>query len=242
MPTTNSSKNKLLYQILIVVFISILIYFTLNSGQEWGDDFSVYIAEGIALSEGRFQEQTLVNAYTMSKEEPVVYVWGYPLLLAIVHRIVGFDRVAYNSILYYKIPGAISLVLLGLVLFCFYKKRMSDLHSFFLSLIFSINVQIIRLSNNIITDMTFALVTNLCLLIIYNYRVQYLSNKNHIVLGVLTGMLCYLAFIIRNVVYALLIVLIITQIVDFFVLFHRVTKQARTAGTGLAGQSGGARG
>ena len=61
----------------------------------WGhDDFAAYISEGIAISEGRLEEQTRLN-YTLHPSElpdeaspdGLMYVWGYPLMLSAVFAV-----------------------------------------------------------------------------------------------------------------------------------------------------------
>lgn len=53
----------------------------------------------------------------------LVYVWGYPLMLAGVYKIVGFDRVNYSSIIWYKIPLLLSLAFTGGALTLFFRRR-----------------------------------------------------------------------------------------------------------------------
>jgi len=98
----------------------------------WGDDFAAYISEGIAISTGTLQEQVVKN-YTLhpaqlsaeATAEGLVYVWGYPLLLALVHKIVGFDVATFGSIIYYKIPSLIALSLTAGVAYLYYRRRFS---------------------------------------------------------------------------------------------------------------------
>ena len=106
-----SNKDWLLaaFLFLLVLFLSAC---SLETGlANWGDDHSAYISEGIAIAEGRFDEQTKINYYyhpsalpAEAEDNTLIYAWGYPLHLAVIYMLVGFDRVQYSSIIYYKIP------------------------------------------------------------------------------------------------------------------------------------------
>ena len=107
---------------------------TLRPGlADWGDDSAAYLSEGIAIADGTFREQVKKNYILHPSALPgeagpegLVYVWGYPLMLSAVYRLVGFDREAYSSILWYKMPLALCLALTGGVLYLFYRRRFSE--------------------------------------------------------------------------------------------------------------------
>ncbi|MDO4492985.1 MAG: glycosyltransferase family 39 protein [Clostridia bacterium] len=74
----------------------------------WGDDYAAYLNEGIAIAEGRFGEQKALNyrAHPTDIRNPQVtqsgeltYVWGYPLLIAGVYSLVGYDA---GSMVWYR--------------------------------------------------------------------------------------------------------------------------------------------
>ena len=116
---------------LVALIILVLGACTLTPGTTtWGDDHAAYINEGIAIAEGRFEEQIERNYAYHPSELPeeakggsLVYVWGYPLMLAGVYKIVGFDRVEYSSVIWYKLISLLSLALTGGVLTLFFRKR-----------------------------------------------------------------------------------------------------------------------
>ena len=117
--------------LLVTVFVLLTGIPSLTTGvPEWGDDFAAYINEGIAIAEGDFHELTIKN-YTMhpstysaeASDDGLVYVWGYPLFLAGIYKMVGFDRVDYSTVIYYKIPSLLALSLLGGVQVLFYRRK-----------------------------------------------------------------------------------------------------------------------
>jgi len=129
---------------LLFLFILALSLGTLSRGvPDWGDDFAAYLAEGIAISEGTLEEQVKKNFLMPptliprdSGTDELVYVWGYPLLLSAVHRLVGFDQAGFTSIIYYKIPSACCFALLAGILYLFYKRRFPTALSIFISILF----------------------------------------------------------------------------------------------------------
>jgi len=62
------------------------------------------------------------------------YVWGYPLLLSFVYRIVGFDRVNFDMFVYYKLVSVVAFALCSAVIYGFFRKRFSILVSVFFTL------------------------------------------------------------------------------------------------------------
>ena len=92
----------------IVISILFINVFSLDNNCYWGDDFAAYISEGISIVDGYFDEQVKLNVLMHPSPLPdealsgsLVYVWGYPLLLALVYSFAGFDRVGFTSIIYY---------------------------------------------------------------------------------------------------------------------------------------------
>lgn len=136
-------KTDYLLFALIVDAVLFLSIFSLTPTCSWGDDFAAYISEGIAIAEGKFDEQVQLNVLMHPSKLPdealngsLVYVWGYPLLLALVYKLVGFDRVGFSSIIYYKLPSAIALALTAGVLFLFLRRRFGKPLSFMLAFLF----------------------------------------------------------------------------------------------------------
>jgi len=149
--------------LLVSAFILITGMLSVTVGvPEWGDDFAAYMNEGIAIAEGDFHELTVMN-YTMhpsqlsdeASEEGLVYVWGYPLLLAGIYRIVGFDRVDYSTVIFYKIPSMVSLALLGGVLVLFYRRRFPLAVSVTLSVLLCFSGELFTAIDGLYSDLTF---------------------------------------------------------------------------------------
>ena len=120
MPNTTSpyTRADAAIAVILAVITLLLSVGLLDSDQPTGsDDFAAYMSEGIAIAEGRLNEQTQLNALLhpstrsfraddgQSADDPIVYVWGLPLILAGVYRIAGFDRPTGYALIWYKLPG-----------------------------------------------------------------------------------------------------------------------------------------
>lgn len=159
-------RKGLIIDILAILILTVCIGFLafghLNNSCQWGDDFAAYINQGIAIAEGRFEEQIRLN-YMMhpsfmpdeAVDGELVYVWGYSLILALVYKLVGFDRLGYSSILFYKIPSAVALILLSAVIYLFLRRRFGYKLSFFLSLFFCTCAEFYIFLDTMYSDLVF---------------------------------------------------------------------------------------
>lgn len=149
------TKKDLLIAVCCALLVLVIAACRLTSGYSvWDDDPSAYMNEGIAISEGRFWEQAETNFFYHPsplpkevKNNQLIYVWGYPLLLAIVNRFVEFDRVLYSSIIFYKIPNVICVALLGVSAFLFFRRRFSAFFAVTLSLLLGLNDEFVKWVN-----------------------------------------------------------------------------------------------
>lgn len=158
------SKKDFLIAASISLFILFFCGIQLTCGMpNWGgDDFAAYISEGIAISTGSFREQVAQNLLLHPSPLPIeaaegqlVYVWGFPLLLSIIHQIVGFDLTNYSTFLFYKIPSLCAFALMAGVLFLYYRRCFSAYTSAFLTLFFAANPELVISVNFLNVDIPF---------------------------------------------------------------------------------------
>lgn len=149
--------------ILAALFILILGAASLTKGvPKWGDDFAAYISEGIAIADGSFREQAVKNfdlhpaqLAEEAGEDGLVYVWGYPLMLAGIYKLTGFNRVDYSTMIWYKIPLLLSLSLLAAVLVLFYRRRFPLPAAFAAALLICMSGDFFKALNNLYSDLPF---------------------------------------------------------------------------------------
>ena len=150
-----------------IVFLGAVLYCSVS--HDWGDDFAAYILQAKALATGtvekQIQENVLLHPSDFSGKNAqgltqLTYVWGFPLQLAALYLLIGFDPLVPQHLLYYKIPGCLALAGTAGILFLFFRKRfrkdVSALLSGFLV------ISILPVVNNILTDLPFLCLTYCC--------------------------------------------------------------------------------
>ena len=186
----------------------------------WGDDHSAYISEGIAIANGELAEQAGRN-YTLhpsplpaeADSSGLVYVWGYPLLLSLVYRLVGFDMQSYSTILYYKFPSLICLSLLAGVLYLFLRRRASGKTSALLTLAFCLFGEFFVTLNDLYCDICFLFFSTLSLLLLDAFLGAVESaRKSSIPFGVALGVVLWYTCETRLNGSALVLTVLIAQL------------------------------
>jgi len=91
--------KKLVHPLSLIVFLSFVIGASLLSrGHQWGDDFAWYILQAQSIWNGtvdEFMEQSVfTNTQSTTHLGPLVYPWGYPLILVPVYALKGISPLA----------------------------------------------------------------------------------------------------------------------------------------------------
>ena len=200
------NKRDWLFAGLATLIVLILAGCQITPGVSWGDDYAAYIQEGISIAEGSFRDQTKINyQYHPSplpdeakKDESLVYAWGYPLVLSAVYRIVGFDRVGYTSIIWYKIPLLLSLALTGGVLTLLLRRRFSIYVSAGAALVFCMSGNMFDAVNSLYSDLQFLFLSVLTFLLMecYEYEIgkQTTDRKRSVWLSLAYGVVMWLTY------------------------------------------------
>ena len=181
MPNTTSpyTRADAAIAVILAVITLLLSVGLLDSDQPTGsDDFAAYMSEGIAIAEGRLNEQTQLNALLhpstrsfraddgQSADDPIVYVWGLPLILAGVYRIAGFDRPTGHALIWYKLPGVFFLAMAAVCAYLLYRRRFSKVVSALLTGLLCWGGEVVKDSARITTDIPCLAVSLLALLMI----------------------------------------------------------------------------
>lgn len=170
-----TGKRDALIALLLALLTLTAALLSLDSGHLWGDDFAAYLLEGRAIVEGTVKEQTQLNLTLHPSrldfggkviEGPLVYVWGLPMLLSIVYRLVGYDMPAGTQIIWYKLPGVLMLSAASAIAYLFFRRRFSRPVSAVLSAALCLNWRVITESNSIHTDIPCLMLSLLALLLI----------------------------------------------------------------------------
>ena len=130
------------------------------------DDFAAYISQGIAITQGKVAQYIADSTLMTSKQDllymtPSSYPWGFPLLLAPIYKIFGFNLVAFKSV------GIICYALFVGIFYIFCANRLPKIYAVFGSLLFALNPFLTHFATNeILSDIPFLLFGFVALIIL----------------------------------------------------------------------------
>lgn len=169
---TNTIKHRLPFggydytlALILSLITLILCVGQVNYGHHWGGDFSGYIAQGIALANGTTAQYIADNTLMMSQCDwlygPYAYPWGFPMLLAPLYKILGFNIYAFKSV------GMLCYALFVGIFYVFCVIRLPRIYAIFATLFFAINPSMTSfVANNILSDIPFLLFGFIALIIL----------------------------------------------------------------------------
>jgi len=194
------SKKDLIYSCVAVLILLIFGACSLTKGiSYWGDDSAAYINEGIAIAEGRFQDQAEINYFYHPTDLPkeaidsgsLVYVWGYPLIISLVYKLVGFSA---DTVIFYKLPHLLFLSLLAGALVLLFRKRLPILFSFLISVAFCMNYYMQSELNLLYSDLPFVFFCIITFLLMENICEMALRGRRVWGLGIIYGFVLWMTY------------------------------------------------
>ncbi|MDO4982461.1 MAG: hypothetical protein Q4E35_02770 [Eubacteriales bacterium] len=197
-----TTADKIIAVVLAGVIL-LLCLASLNYSCIWGDDSAAYISEGIAIAEGNFKEHVKLNPMLHPSylgdnvKDELVYVWGYPLLLSVLYRAVGFDTDNYSSIIIYKLPSAVFLAVMTLCFFLLLRRRFSLGVSVFVTCFFCSAPLFTETVNSLYSDIVYMGMCMLTLLVTELYLEEQ-SRRRQIIKGVILGVLMWYSMEVRT--------------------------------------------
>ncbi len=167
-----------------------------NSGHNWGGDFSGYISQAIALANGTTAQYIADNTLMMSKCDwlygPYAYPWGFPMLLAPIYKIFGFNIYAFKSV------GIICYTLFVGIFYIFCVNRLPRIYAIFATLFFALNPYITNFAaNEILSDIPFMLFGFIALITLAKLFGKSKSRNNGICIAIFGGIFMLFASLIR---------------------------------------------
>lgn len=195
------------------LFVLALVYRSfLETGHDWGDDFSLYINQARSLIRGDVPQVVADTRFALQNSgsdtfSPYVYPWGFPLLLAPVYLVAGIDY------------GAFAWVTVGsFVVFLWGFRRLiapsvGVAASWAVAAVVAMSVPYVRATGAILSDLPAIAVTVVALLWFERCRLDgSLSRSSRLPLAT-AGLLVAFAFSIRRETVVLLFALLVVQLV-----------------------------
>lgn len=177
-----------------IILLGTLHLATLREGQEWGDDFSLYVAHARNLAEGRPYADT---GYIYNPQNAVVSPRSYPpifpLLLAPVYHAFGMNLMAMKAfvvILFMAVLGVLALV---------YRKRLPPAYALACLALFALNPYVWQHKDRLLSETPFMLFAYLALLLAEKAQTVDGSRWRSVVWGLAAGLIVYLAVGTRTV-------------------------------------------
>lgn len=186
------SQNRFLLVGLIVV-LGTMHLATLRDGQEWGDDFSLYVAHARNLAEGRPYADT---GYIYNPNDPILsprtYPPIFPLLLVPVYLLFGMNLMAMKAFVV-----LLFMVLLG-VLALLLRKRLPFPYVMGCLTLFALNPYVWQHKDRLLSETPFMMFAYLALVLAEKGQAEEMRRRA-LLWGLLAGIVAYLAFGTRTV-------------------------------------------
>jgi hypothetical protein len=166
---------------------------TLRQGQEWGDDFGLYVAHARNLAEGRPYADT---GYVYNPADPILsprtYPPIFPLLLVPVYLLCGVNLTAMKVwvvLLFMALLGVLALLL---------RKRLPFPYVVGCLTLFALNPYVWQQKDRLLSETPFMLFAYLALVLAEKAQ-QEASRRRALLWGLAAGTAAYLAFGTRTV-------------------------------------------
>ena len=193
----SGKKYSVLFAIALSIAVFLLGAFNLDNNCNWGDDYAAYMADGIAIAEGKYEEQIHTNAFLRfgGTDDAMTHVhsFGMPLIHSLVYRICGFDRTGFNNLYAYKLPSLIMLSEMCAVFYLFLRRRTDQYISALLAFALCCGMEFYYAIRNLGNDVMFMALTMLC---IYETEI-FSSGKKSTPRAAFTGVLLWTLVSVR---------------------------------------------
>lgn len=198
-------KKPIEYSIILILLVPLL-FINIRDSHDWGDDFAQYLQQAQNLIDGVSQNQSDVIFNDAHFIGPKAYPVGFPLILAPVLKLFGYNIEVLNSYM------SLFLILGCFIGYLFLRRKFSLLTGIITTLIIAYNPVMLSLKAEILSDLPFLFISLLSLYLI--------TSETSVFKHLLIGICIALAIHIRSVGYLLLI----TYIISLFFQFRSIRQ------------------
>lgn len=198
-------RCDLLVAVALALLTLLLSLGMMDRGHQWSDDFAGYMLEARAIAEGTVREQVELNEvlhpsrrdYGKDKADgPLAYVWGLPMMLSVIYRLVGYDVPQGMNIIWFKLPGVLMLAASAAIAYLFFRRRFCRAASAGLSVLLCLNCEMLTESSYVQTDIPCMAVSLLALLLIEVFLEQKRAGRR-LMTGIALGAAMWFACELR---------------------------------------------
>ncbi|MWV68936.1 hypothetical protein [Helicobacter saguini] len=193
----NTTKNAFILSVLSILLCVILLY----NGHNWGGDFSQYIAQGRALTQGSDAIKTQIanNTFMIQKSDVVlgayIYPWGFPLLLAPVIKFAGLNLIALKCV------GIATFAMFIFIFHIFISRLLTQKFAITATLLFTLNPMFLDFTNSILSDIPFMLFNFLAVIMLsrlFKNPIDSIESKATFSYILFASLFATFAYLIRN--------------------------------------------
>lgn len=156
--------KKIIQPLFVFILLLPLLFINIKTSHDWGDDFAQYIHQAQNLLDSKSQNETGMVFNEGHFIGPVAYPIGFPLILAPVLKIVGYNLPVLNVYL------SVFLVLSCLLGYSFLRRQFSFTTSLITTLIIAYNPIILSLKTEVLSDLPYLFFSLLSLWLITSPR------------------------------------------------------------------------
>lgn len=190
-------KNDLFPVLLLLAAFLLLNSISYKNGHDWGDDFSQYIYQAKSLVDGTTGRLLEVSKYRYENSEtkiigPILYPWGYPILLSPVYSLFGLDLLpmkAFTNLFFLFSLAAVFLL---------FKDRLSRFHNYLILIIMGLNPYFFSFKDNIVSDIPFMFFSLLSIFFMQRFIMEKKPFLNETAGNVLIGASIFISCAIRG--------------------------------------------
>ncbi len=207
-------NDKKSHIILLLIFLSVFLIntSTIRRDHNWGGDFSQYIAQAKSLIDGTVDQLIEVSLFRYENSDaktlgPLLYPWGFPILLAPVYYLFGFNIFAMK--LFVNLFFFFTLAISHLI----FKNRISNVKNILIIAIIAYNPYFFAFKENILSDIPFLFFSLFSIFLIQQFMVQRRYFLSELTSYLLIGIFMFVSYSIRSNGIILLPTLLFVQII-----------------------------
>jgi len=215
------------YAALTVVLILCLLtsIAILNRGQDWGDDFALYIRQAASITQGTTAEFVAQNAFTNANSSrifgPSAGAWGFPLVLSPFYGVFGLDPLAL------KVPGVIFFLLFLIAFFLLLRERVHPMEGVLIVAVLAFAPVMITFQNDIMSDIPSLAMSTLAVWLIVRFICENQGRLGSLIENLILGAVIFLAFLFRASAALLLLTLFVCQLIMAFQQRNKLVDRKR---------------
>jgi hypothetical protein len=207
-----SDKKAYIILLFIILSLSVIDLISFPNGHSWGGDFSLYIDQARTIVNGNFddffsnQQFRFENSTVMIG--PVLYSWGFPLLLSPIYYFFGLNIFAFQ--LYVNLFFLLSLV----IIFFIFKDDLKNSTNLLLVAIIAFNYWFFDFKDAVLSDFSFFFFSMLSIFLIKRFIIINKLWINDTVSYCLIGISIFFSYYVRETGIFLLPTLFVSQYIE----------------------------